>query len=115
MNEVRVPAVLVRCDSVGASSVSDGCFEGWRELAQVMRCGSEVRVKRGVSVQSRTVGRGQDVRVPVAKVSRPSSNECVWLAKSSRSQSGVQTKGVIVQGSLGSTRYVVKHRLAVHR
>ena len=114
MNEVRVPAVLVRCDSVGASSVSDGCFEGWRELAQVMRCGSEVRVKRGVSVQSRTVGRGQDVRVPVAKVSRPSSNECVWLAESSRSQSGVQTKDGVVQGSSGGTDCVVKHKLAVH-
>ena len=85
MNEVRVPAVLVRCDSVGASSVSDGCFEGWRELAQVMRCGSEVRVKRGVSVQSQTVGRGQDVRASVAKVGRPSSNKCVRFAEGSES------------------------------
>ena len=85
MNEVRVPAVLVRCDSVGASSVSDGCFESQGELAQVTQCRSGVRVKRGVLVQSRKVGRARNVTVPVAKVSGPSSDECVWLAEGSES------------------------------
>lgn len=50
MCEARVLAVLVRCESVGASSVSDECFEGRGELAQVMQWISEVRVKGGAFV-----------------------------------------------------------------
>ena len=50
MCEARVSAVLVRCESVGASSVSDGCFESRGELVQVMQWRSEIRVKRGESV-----------------------------------------------------------------
>ena len=53
--------------------------------------------------------------MPVTKVNRPSSNECVRFAESSESLSGVPTKGVVVQGSSGGTRCFVKHKLAVHR
>ena len=45
---------------------------------------------------------------------RPSSNGCVQFTEGSESKSGVQTKGVVVQGSSGGTRYVVEHKLAVH-
>ena len=114
MCEPRVLTVLVRCESVGASSVSDGCLESQGELAQVTQCRSGVRVKRVLSVRSQKVSRARNGSVPVTKVSRPSSNECVWLAKSSRSQSGVQTKDGVVQGSSGGTDCVVKHKLAVH-
>ena len=85
MCQARVPAVLVRCESVGVSSVSDGCFESWRGIVQAKQSGSGVRVKRGVLVQSRKVGRARNVTVPVAKVSGPSSDECVWLAEGSES------------------------------
>ena len=68
-----------------------------------------------MSAQSRKVSRVQDVGVPVAEVSRPSSNKRVRFAEGSESWSGVQTKSVIVQGSSGGTRYVVKHKSAVHR
>ena len=115
MCQVRLSAVLVRCERVGADSVFRGCFQSRIELAQVMRWGSGVRVRRGVSAQSRKVSRVQDVGVPVAEVSRPSSNKRVRFAEGSESWSGVQTKSVIVQGSSGGTRYVVKHKSAVHR
>ena len=72
MCQVRLSAVLVRCESVGADSVFRGCFQSWIELAQVMRWGSGVRVRRGVSAQSRKVSRVQDVRVPVEEVRRQS-------------------------------------------
>ena len=85
MCEPRVLTVLVRCESVGASSVSDGCFESQGELAQVTQCRSGVRVKRVLSVRSQKVSRARNVSVPVTKVSRPSSNGCVQLAESSES------------------------------
>ena len=85
MCQVRLSAVSVRCECVGADSVSGGCFQSRIELAQVMRWGSGVRVRRGVSAQSRKVSRVQDVRVPVAEVSRPSSNKCVRFAEGSES------------------------------
>ena len=64
MCEARVSAVLVRCECVGADSVSGGCFQSRIELAQVMRWGSGVRVRRGVSAQSRRVSRVQNVIGP---------------------------------------------------
>ena len=85
MCQARVPAVLVRCESVGVSSVSDGCFESWREIVQAKQSGSGVRVKRVLSVRSQKVSRARNVSVPVTKVSRPSSNGCVQLAESSES------------------------------
>ena len=58
--------------------------------------------------------RSPECQGPVTKISRPSSNKRVRFTEGSESKSGVQTKGVVVQGSSGGTRYVVEHKLAVH-